>query len=80
MKSEWSSDLTENRATVFYGYSLCFLFYSLWHGRFDEVEAQVQASQEKCYRLGLASFQAVSTSSKYRGEGLGDLVTCGYVR
>ena len=23
---------------------------------FDEVEAQVQASQEKCYRLGLASF------------------------
>jgi len=27
---------------------------------FDEVEAQVQASQEKCYRLGLASFPSPS--------------------
>ena len=33
------------------------LQFMVW---FDEVEAQVQASQENCYRLGLASFPSHS--------------------
>jgi len=48
---------------------------------FDEVEAQVQASQEKCYRLGFSLFtKPFPPPTHTEGEALGDLVMCSYVR